>query len=256
LLATLVALGCSKRPSTAIPPAEKARIDSAASKLEDAADELKNEERSFAVGDGRDFPQLDLAWYESSARSLQMLGYRGVGDLLDLDHNTKHPTARTFIRVLVSNDGNTVAGLYHYWDSRPEVRHAAVNDSKTLDLETEFDDGSFVITSNMPRQADLDTGPMIDRGVAAIRDPGALVALHATRVQAYLRRLPKLDIVPKVSMPDVIASEKREHALKARYRREMEIPFSEDELNNATDGRFMRVVRMVSDELRSRFPSW
>jgi hypothetical protein len=235
--------------------AEATRVDNAAEKLEQVADTLKSEVRHFAPASGSDFPQLDLAWYSRSAQTLGTLGYRPLGELVDVEHNGTHPTAKTFVRVLVSPDGETTAGLWHYWDSNPALQRTLLNNLRVLDLETELSDGTFVITSNMPHQADFDMGPAIERQIIETNDLRALVDAHSSHLRIHCSKYPGTRALRQSTLADAIGAQERQHQAKAKYRREMEIPFTEDELNNVTDNKMQRPVRAVSDELRRRFPA-
>lgn len=129
------------------------------------------------------------------------------------------------------------------------------NDVRVIDFETELWDGGFLVTTNIPKRADFDVGPMIDRWIIETRDPVELVRAHRQHLGFHEQRHRDARVRTTYTLDDVIAAQQRLTLVHGTYRREMEIPATEDELNNATDHQFPAAARSVSDVLRSWFPS-
>jgi len=215
---------------------------------------LKRTDATFVVTDADRFRFLDLYWYEDIERRLRAEGFQMLKDVELLEHNKAFPTAPLFFRVMVSKDGDTMVGFYHYWD-QAHPRELPTNDIHVVDVETELWDGTFLVTTNMPPQAEFDIPPTIDRWLVDERDPAEVVRAHRQHVAHYEKRNEDVRVRTTYTLEDVIAAQQRLTLAHGTYRQEMEIPATEDELNNATDHQYPGVVRAVSDVLRSWFPS-
>src|SRR6185503_2578033 len=74
--------------------------------------ELCITEHEYATVDARKFKHLDLAFYEQSQLLLETHGYRFLADREDLTLR-RNSGLRIPLRVMVSGDGVTAAGIYH-----------------------------------------------------------------------------------------------------------------------------------------------
>lgn len=248
--AAVLCLACTGTRSV-----EQERVERAAAELDQAANRtLKRTTVHFEIADATKFGHLDVPWYEAAAAQLERRGFRRLKDIVPVEHNRETPAAALFIRVLVSADGNTMAGLYHYWDRRHALQYLPNNDVRVVDLESEFLDGHFVVTSNMPREAEFDLGPMIHRRILRANDATRLWDAHQNHLSGYRETHRNASIRTVMTLEDVVAAQQRLKRLEGTYRQEKGIPVTEDELNNATDNRFTEAARAVSEVLRSWFP--
>lgn len=251
-----VALGaCAPRFQSEDERARQDSVDRAATAIEHATESLKDTSREYARAHAEYYRNLDIAWYDRTAEALQSAGFKRFDDIEDVKHNQERPNTRSFIRVLLSLDGSTMASLFHYVDTSPAARYASLNDVRVACLETEFSDGSFVATTNGPPEADFEYGPMIETRFVRTADVLRLRRAHDAHVREYRRVFAKLRPISLWTMDDILASQARLQKIKGEYRQGMGIPATEDELNNASQHRFREAARVVSEELRSRFPS-
>lgn len=85
-------------------------------------------------------PQVPRAEYERAREQLQVLGFRSVGTLEDVTITRSNPALRTYIEVLVHESGTTYAACFYARDPKhPQL---------VVDLETWFEDGTFLVTTN------------------------------------------------------------------------------------------------------------
>jgi hypothetical protein len=111
------------------------------------------------------FPKNDLAYYEDTQHLLEERGFRLLGDLENLTLKEIHPNMMTFIRCMTSADGTISAGIYDVrytgWIRLLQLVRLIPKKLQMLDLETEFNDGTFLCTSNSKDLDQLDAPPAI-----------------------------------------------------------------------------------------------
>ena len=181
--------------------------------------ELCVAEHEFATVDARQFKQLDLAFYQQSQLLLETHGYRFLADREDLTFR-RSSGLRIPLRVMVSGDGVTAAGIYHvrqrwYW------RCLGLKDLKGLDLESKFSNGEWIITSNAQAAGALDQ-PL---GVDAIHLSTdtcfeTLLESHGKRVESFLKRHPGVGPLRMETLDDVHRMQAELLKVKAEHRRQ------------------------------------
>ena len=111
------------------------------------------------------FPGKRLGFYESTQRFLEGQGFRWLGDIEDLTLTETHPNMRTFIRCMISADGTISGGIYDVelkgWMRLLQLIGLLPRKLQVLDLETEFNDGTYLCTSNSKGLDQLDAPPSI-----------------------------------------------------------------------------------------------
>src|SRR5687767_10993165 len=94
------------------------------------------------------FRHLDLKFYERAAHQLQNHAFKHLSDEEDrtLTQASSKFSSRAMLRMMVSHDGTITASLYHVkprlW-LRILLFVLGKSMGRTVDLETEFTDGSF-----------------------------------------------------------------------------------------------------------------
>ncbi len=179
-------------------------------------------EHEYVQIDPNDFKYLDLKYYDEVSENLAASGFRVLGDFEDVTLSQVWPRLRTFIRGLVSHDGTIMAGIYHMkplgW-LRLQVWLGMLKNVKALDLETEFSDGCFVITSTAPKELCLTNPPEIAR---EHYPPGTsmeeMLESHKQRVSQYLRANSHIACIPIRSLANMLASQNREMAIRSAHR--------------------------------------
>jgi len=142
--------------------------------------------------------------------------YRLLGDRVSV--TIEQQGVLTVIRVLASPDGTTLAGIYHF----PKTSRNRGVEGKTLfmiDLETEFGDGTFLMTSNSLEINQLTPPPAIKTQRLALETPLAeMIEAHESYKQQALAARPGSSCTVVDTMEDAAEFQKREHAVKVAFR--------------------------------------
>lgn len=166
-----------------------------------------------------DFEGLDRDYYENTTRDLLGRGFRQLGDLVD---QTIEETSGVVapIRVLVSADGTTTAALYHLV---PPGMPPDADKLLMCDVTTEFDDGTFLMTSNSAGHDLMTPPPQIQRRQFPLDTPVAdMLAAHASDLdQLTAKKASDGGASPVIieSIADALASERRQQAAKNAFRK-------------------------------------
>lgn len=104
------------------------------------ADDQVHEYRILAQ---EELPAVDHYFYDINQEILLANGFRLLGNVENAFLTKKFPRIRTYTRVFCNTDGTIVAGLRHQPPSGPKSpgRH-------TIEFQTEFSDGTYLITNN------------------------------------------------------------------------------------------------------------
>lgn len=166
-----------------------------------------------------DFEGLDRDYYENTTRELLGRGFRQLGDLVD---QTIEETSGVVapIRVLVSADGTTTAALYHLV---PPGMPPDADKLLMCDVTTEFDDGTFLITSNTEGHDLMTPPPQFQRRQFPLSTPVAqMLVAHASDLdQLTAKKVSDRGASPVVieTIADALASERRQQAAKNAFRK-------------------------------------
>ncbi len=124
-----------------------------------------------------------------------------------------------------------------------------------VDLETEFSDGSFLVTTNAASAAAMD-GPALIRAEYLPVKTGVdeLYRRHLDGLSACLREHPNLTARAILTPADLVASQNRMNAIKAAFREEIGgISRAELERLAGTHKKFAgQVHAAIGEELRKR----
>lgn len=166
------------------------------------------------------FPHVNLPFYDQMQAQLERHGFRWLVDLEDRTQTKADGEKnRTFIRVMLSSDQCTSAGIYTI-ATPPIIKFlqilGLVPNIKAIDLESALETGTFVVTSNLQG---LDTSsdiPGIQRQRLAPKTPlPALINAH----QQTLRRLTQTEQALRLdSIDDVITMQHHLQDRKNAYK--------------------------------------
>lgn len=184
-----------------------------------AVDILCIAEHEYATVDARQFKHLDLEFYEQSQLLLETHGYRFLADQENLTAR-RIGGGRSPIRMMVSGDGVTAAAMFHI---RPSWfwRCWGVQDSRVLDLESQFSNGEWIVTSNAQSAGALEQPPEVD-AVHLSKDTcfETLIESHGKRVASYLNKHPGVEPVRMETLEDVHRMTAELTRVRAEHRRQ------------------------------------
>lgn len=188
------------------------------------------EKHEYAPTDGAKFRGHDQAFYTESQSKLESLGFRHVVDLEDLTAK-KMAGINTFFRILIGDDGATVAVLYHL-KAGGLVKKSCANEEKVVDFGSVFSNGEFVTTSTA-ETIDFNLPTTIDAGYRDSDTPlEDVVTAHRQRVQEFQAKHPGAGPIGMDDRDDVIAMLNAMNRVKANFRKNPEI--TREELQKLT----------------------
>jgi hypothetical protein len=203
----------------------------ASSEKTSAAKEILDQQRTLYSGhhdyrgaDPAEFPHIDVQYYNRMQRRLERLGFTTLGDLEDVTATRVHPNMRTFIRVLRDGEGTTMAGVYDVkvrgWMRMLQLVGVIPADLRTVDLESEVTNGSFVVTANTLGSDTTGDIPGIRRTRLPQKTPvEKAYALHRAALDEVIGEKPGARLVQVLTMSDSIKSQDRLQKLKNRHKR-------------------------------------
>jgi hypothetical protein len=193
--------------------------EEAADSINKSLGPLKQTRHEYAAVDANDFKHLDLSFYDEGWRYLEQLGYTYLGDQENLTAPSSM-AARTFLRMMTSQDGTIMAALYHF-KPKMVLKVMSIKDAKILDLETWFTNGCFVTTSNAESAGKLASPPAIDAQFLPSETPiETIVQFHNQRVQSYLAGNPGVQAYGIRTLEDVMNAQAEMQRIKAEFRQQ------------------------------------
>jgi hypothetical protein len=231
------------------------RIDKAAVEMEEMARLLYAPSYRYAPVDPKSFRSLDLGFYDATLRKLQSFGFRHLGDEENLDLKNTAQDPGCFTRVALGSDGTVMAALYQF---RPKfwlrllLRLTGTKLGKAVDFETEFSDGTVLCTSNAQLAATIQRPEEISSLFLPWETPvEQIYERHLQRVQERLRAS---SAVPKAfaTLDDVHASQNRQQAMKALFRKNVGGFSREELLAHADTPEKMQAAEQLWQRLQQR----
>ncbi|MDB6172561.1 MAG: hypothetical protein JWL59_1872 [Chthoniobacteraceae bacterium] len=212
-------------------------------------------QHDYAAADQNDFKHLDLKWYAKAAEKLQERGFRLLGDQEDrtITNAPGGYLKPVMLRVLVSADGMIIATLYH---PKPvlwlRILFFVLGKSlaKTIDFESESEDGTFVSTSNAEAAAAIQLPPGIS--MRYLPKQTTLEALYTCQRET-LNQTPQKTFKRFQSLEEIIKAQDRMNAIKAAFRQEIgEVSREEIERSVGSRDDSTESVYQEIQDLRSR----
>jgi hypothetical protein len=177
-------------------------------------------EHEYLPANPAEFRFADLSFYDRVEREFGTHGFQTLGDWEDVTVSRTFPQMRTFIRQMVNADGSTVASIYHVkirgWMKLLTFVGVLPAHMRTMDLESEFADRTFLCSSNTLGQ-DLSSGVTgIERQTLPVETtPETLLAAHRSKLTQLGETGGQSPVVIRTP-GDALAMQHRVQALKNR----------------------------------------
>lgn len=226
----------------------------AARKIKENLEATYQPAHEYQVVSAEQYPWVDLAFYDRAAAELEGLGFRRLADVENLTMTRTNPSMRTFIRILVSQDGTVSAGIYDIkirgWMRCLQWIGLVPKKLSTVDLETEFTDGRFLMTHNSPQAALMKAPTQFDVEVhPAAMSADTLLDAHLVRLRRRLASEPGVQPCVVRTLDDAFASQKRQEAIKHAHRKSIGW-VTKEELERLAAPGAKGVARQVHEEIR------
>ena len=174
-----------------------------------------------------DFPHLNLRFYDQVRDDLKKAGYRYISDLEDTSISSAPGTVlkRIMIRTMLSSDGSVMAAAYDLkvkFFARVVLALLRRTPRPVIDFETEYSNGSFLVTTNAEAASAIKTPPMVMTEYLPASTPTeAILRAHIERMQAFQSALPEATPKTQRTQADMLIAQNRMNALKAAYREQL-----------------------------------
>lgn len=217
--------------------------------------DLYSGRHEYRIVSPSEFAGSDIGYYDWMQAFLESYGFRHIADIENVTLARKMPQTRAFIRSMLSADGTVTAGIYDVrlggWMRLLQLLHALPRDLRTLDLETEFSDGTFVMTSNSLGADNTSSPPQIRKQqYPRATGPADLLSFHQRAVGEALTQRPDVAPLALSTFDDLLASQHRQQDLKNAYA--VSIGFMDRaELMRIADGQSTGAARAVADEIET-----
>jgi len=162
---------------------------------ENIGQDTKESNPDFKLVDAKDFPWLDLNYYDRIAAEFQLKGFALIGDIEFVCFSEILP--RGFHRTLSSRDGIIVAEIFHekVWGFDLVLRllfGRLFLSCKGIHLTTEFSDGNFVytVTGKNRKNSDLLPAGIIKQVVAPTTSIRDMIEIHKSRIKEHIQQNP------------------------------------------------------------------
>ncbi len=247
---------------------------------------MDGQQHVFREVDSKDFRNVNQKFYRLSQSALEALGFRYLTDVEDVtitaieNATNKKPKLKrlstaslsswwsflsqpiifipkcntaTFVRVMVNDDHTTIAGICHlptssWWARFLQFLRLRPQDWLTVEFETEFSNGTFLITSNTKEILELTREtPGIHRQLLPAK---ADIQQSLTQHNQTLQHMLSGDIEVKLvnSWPEAEAMQHRGQAIKKSYRESIGYITGED-IERLSNGRYDKAAKLIGDEI-------
>jgi Protein of unknown function (DUF3592) len=188
--------------------------EDAAKKIEANLKPMMETRHEYAIVNAADFPNLDLAFYDQTQKFLEGHGFTWLGDKENITLR-KSAGLNIFIRVMVSQDKTIMAGIYHF--KRKGL--TGTKEARVLDLESWFNNGHFLTTSNAEQAGHFNSPPTIDACHLPNNTPqDQILQTHLNRFQAFVSRHPGVQPYGLATMEDTQNAQDELQRIKAEFR--------------------------------------
>lgn len=158
---------------------------------------------------------LDEVFYEQTTKELERLGFVPQADYVNVTLQRAMPNATTILRSLIGDEGRIMSAVYHLRATTP----AKIFQSRNVEMETEFTDGTFATTSTASRAAKTSEFPGISRRFTEQgTTPADLLNAHQRHVAEMLTDKQGVEPVIMRDAAELYASQDRLHMLKTSFR--------------------------------------
>jgi hypothetical protein len=197
------------------------------------------------------FPHLDHMFYERVTSEASALGFTCMGDIELLHFTRAYPKLRTFLRVLLGDEGTVVLSLNHMkvrgWAGFLVFLNSSPRSFRTIGLETEFTDGTFIGTVNSLGADPLESPP----GIMCHKMPQnttfvELLVYHRDAVSKYVEA-ENVAPVHLETLDELLEFESRHHEITSSFR-ESRGYVTREEISRMS-GVTPQMQRGLSDEL-------
>ena len=215
--------------------------------------------------DPADFPHLDLNFYRKTQDFFTGHGYMLLGDFR-LEAPSPQSDPRCFIRVMAAPDGSSLVQFYQprpSWKATAGLKLFGSTPRKycdTIELNAEFNDGTFLELSNCPAVESLSQPPGCRVYVMPIATPPEKLCEEFRKLtDGYSASHPGIVALPVSDRTGFLAFHARRAARSAEYRRSIGYITREELLRNGAkqplaDQLYQEIQKLQKEIVREELP--
>jgi hypothetical protein len=181
-----------------------------------AASRMEAHTYAPVMNPAREFPRVDHDFYHRTMKQLEEFGFRYLGD-----EKLTNVKMDTFIRYLVSTDGQMFAACYYF---KPGMLAGMLGASvcRTVEFGSALKDGTFVNTSNAGHLSAIKYPAPVDTEHLNAETPVPdLIPRHRQRVQKYVAAGGRVVVLK--TLEDVHRVGNAEQKVKATWRKNPQV---------------------------------
>ncbi len=192
-----------------------------------------------------EYRDLDLNFYDETRKEFERLGFRHICDSINKTVLKAVPNSRTFIRVMLGRDQFTAVGIFNLrfqgFLRIVQLFGVIPRNMKTIDLETEFEDGSFISTTTA-NFALMNTHPKIYReSLRQATSIEKLIEIHNERIGKHETEFNTRPVLVK-DKHEIQKSQDRFTRLQSQYRKNVGGIVTKEEMDKITEGTGLRKI--------------
>jgi len=173
--------------------------------------------------EAREYRLVDHQFYDRIAARLSNCGFVLAGDFNPVTGHPSDGSMRCFVRAFLSDNGSYTAACYH---PRPKFWIGLISRlicgrlGKVMEMETEFADDTWIVTTTAPKVRLFDPPPLLLREHHPEQiEVESLFNIHKRRVQAYVKANPGVAIRKVSDVTGLERSQARQHDISTAYRK-------------------------------------
>lgn len=197
-----------------------------AKKIYNQMEQLYSGRHEYRLARPEDFPHIQRAHYDICEAWLKERGFRTLGNIEDLVLTKVYPNTRTYLRAFVSADGTIAAACYDVsptgWMRLAKLAGLMESNYRTLEFESEFQNGTFLRTSNAKGRQQLDEPPSITQNLLPPNTPfEEILEQHLQVMQEWRATDEAFTPIICKTLDDVLQSQHRAMDITCAWRKEI-----------------------------------
>ncbi len=194
-----------------------------AKKIYETQKEIYSKRHEYQEINPNVFTFLDLSFYDKIRDLLLSERFKFMGDYENMTLSKIAPNMRTFIRTMLDPSGTIMTGIYHFkargWIKFILMFTKIPSQNKTIDFESELDNGTFICTSNTLKMDTTGDVPGIVRNQFPSNIPVLeMLNNHKNSIQNILSQSSGVKLLKMNSLAEILSSQQRLQDLKNKHK--------------------------------------
>lgn len=233
---------------------KKKQIKEGAEKIKEIIDisySGKHEFEEVKIDDCKDF---DLNFYNQKQKEFELCGFSYIADYVDKTIIKANPNSKHLIRVMLSHDYSTEAAIFDIktkgYLKILQFFKVLPQDLKTIELESEFENGRFLATTTTKMDLMNDSPKVFKEIVDKNMATGKMVEKHFKRILEHEKKFNTKHILIR-NKEEMFQSQARLQKLRAEYRKQLGGVITKEEMDRISKG--SKIGKEVREEIENLY---